>query len=118
MVLALMSCANMGATNTTLTNVGVTSYEVAGASLTQAYNTEKMLFKAGTITVAQDSQFQLGVYADAVKCYKATGDAAAIALSVTDAASKATAIEKFNSLNAQLPALVANVVAFIQSVQK
>jgi hypothetical protein len=118
MLCFIAGCAGLGATNTTATNVGVASYESAGVTLAQAYNTEKMLFKAGTITAVQDSQFQLGVYTDAFNCYKAIGSSAVAVITATDATSKATATAKFNSLNAQLPALITNVLTFIQGVSK
>ena len=120
MLLALVACAAItpGATNTTATNVGVTSYEAAGASLTQAFNLEKALLKAGAITADQDKDFQLGPYAKAVNCYKAIGSEAVSVLTATDALSQGTAQDKFNALNAQLPGLIANVTNFIQEVSK
>jgi hypothetical protein len=110
----IAGCASLGATNTTSTNVGVAAYETAGVTLAQAYNTEKALLKAGTISAAQDSAFQLGVYTKAVTCYKAIGDAAVAVLTTTDSTSQ----DKFNSLNAQLPALITDVTNFITEVSK
>jgi hypothetical protein len=114
----IAGCASMGATNTTATNVGVASYESTGVILAQAFNTEKALLKAGTITADQDRDFQLGVYTKAVTCYKAIGAAAVTVLTVTDASGKSTAQSKFDSLNAELPALVAAVTTFISGVTK
>jgi hypothetical protein len=118
LLMLVVSCANMGATNTTSTNIAVTSYEAAGITLTQAYNLEKALFKAGTITAEQDAEFQLGPYTKAVTCYRAIGSAAVTILTATDQNSKATAQDKFTTLNAQLPTLLTNVLTFIQEVQK
>ena len=117
-LLLISSCAWMGATNTTATNIAVTTYESAGATLKQAYNTEKMLLKAGTITAAQDEDFQLGVYTKAYTCYKALGSALSVVITTTDSTAKATAQEKIAALNAQLPGLVADVLAFIKEVKK
>ena len=117
LLLALVACAGFGATNTSVTNIGVTSYETAGVTLTQAFNLEKALLKAGKITAAQDSEFQLGVYTDAVNCYKAIGSAAVAVITATDTTSKATATDKFNALSAQLPTMLANVLTFIQGVK-
>jgi hypothetical protein len=113
-----VGCAGMGATNTTATNVMVTSYEATGATLTQAFNVEKMLLTSGVITPEQDAQFQLGVYTDAFNCYRAIGSAAVAVLTATDSAGKTTAMEKFNALKAQLPDLITKVLTFIQEVQK
>jgi hypothetical protein len=115
-VLMLMACA--GATNTTPTNIGVTSYEAAGVTLTQAYNSEKMLLRAGTITAEQDKTFQLGVYKTAVDSYKALGIAAKAVLAAKDAVSKASAQDKFAALDAQLPLLIADVLKFLDEVKK
>jgi hypothetical protein len=103
--------------NTTPTNIGVTAYETSGAMLTQSYNSEKLLLATGAITAAQDSQFQLGVYKDAVDCYKALGSAAVAVLTATDSSGKTTATDKFNLLNAQLPGLISKVIVFIQDLQ-
>jgi hypothetical protein len=118
MLCFIAGCAGLGATNTTTTNVGVTAYETAGLALSQAYSTEKALLKAGTISAAQDSAFQLGAYTKAVTCYKAIGSAAVAVLTATDSTSKATAQNKFNALNAQLPGLIADVTNFITEVSK
>jgi len=111
-------CASMGATNTTSTNIGVTAYETAGATLTSAYNTEKAMLKAGIITLAQDSSFQTGVYAKAVTCYRGIGTAAIMVLTATDSNSKVTAQAKFDALNAQLPTLIADVTKFLTEVKR
>ena len=116
-VFLLIGCASMGATNTTATNTGVTAYETAGAALAQAYNSEKALLKAGKITAAQDSAFQLGPYTQAVDCYRAIGTAAIAVLTATDAGAKATAQGKFNALNAQLPGLILEVTKFVSEVK-
>jgi hypothetical protein len=117
-VFCLVGCSQLGATNTKPTNVAVTSYETIGVILTQAYTAEKAMCKSKMITPAQDKEFQLGVYAKAVAGYKAVGTAAVAVLTATDSASKKTAQEKFNELNAQLPGLIADVTKFIQEVQK
>lgn len=117
MLLALVACTSMGATNTSVTNVGVTSYEATGVLLAQAFSIEKALLKAGKITAAQDKNFQLGVYAKAVNGYKAVGAAAVAVLTATDTKSKTTAQDKFNTLNAQLPVLITAVTNFIQGVK-
>lgn len=118
LLLFVVSCASMGATNTTATNVGVTAYEMAGLSLTQAYTIEKSLFRAGKITAKQDSDFQLGPYTKAVSCYKAMGTVAVSVITATDSTAKASFQTKFNELNAQLPGLIADVMAFIETVNK
>ena len=110
----VVSCANMGASNTTATNVGVTAYEVMGATLTQAYNIEKSMLKAKVITAAQDKAFQTGVYAKAVNCYKAAGDAAIMVITATDSTTKTSAQARFEQLNSQLPALIADVMKFLE----
>ena len=114
--LMLLACA--GATNTTPINVAVTSYETAGIALAQAYSAEKALFKAGTITAQQDSDFQLGVYTKAVNCYKDIGVTAKALLSAKDDASKATLQAKFDLLSKDLPVLVADVLKFLDDVKK
>jgi hypothetical protein len=113
-VLLLAGCASMGATNTTSTNVGVTAYETAGATLTTAYNTEKALLKSGKITAEQDASFQMGPYKAAVDCYKAIGSAAVMVLVATDTSAKATAQAKLDALNKQLPGLLLQVTSFIE----
>jgi len=118
LVFIVVGCKNMGATNTTPTNVAVTSYEAAGNTLTQAYNLEKYLLRAGKITPEQDKEFQLGVYAKAVTCYKAVGTAAVAVLLAKDAVSKKTATDKFNTLSAQLPVLIDGVLKFLDSIKK
>lgn len=117
LLLTAFGCANMGATNTSATNVGVTSYEATGVLLTQAFNTEKALLKAGRITLDQDRTFQMGVYANAVNGYKAVGSAAVAVLTATDPTEKLTAQEKFNALSNQLPTLIEGVMKFIEGVK-
>ena len=110
-ILFLAGCAAW--TNQTTTNVGVTAYETAGSVLTSAYNTEKAMLKAGTITAAQDASFQMGPYKAAVDCYRAIGSAAVMVIIATDPSAKATAQAKFDALNTQLPGLITQVLAFI-----
>jgi hypothetical protein len=114
----LSSCAAIGGTNTTATNVAVTSYEAAGATLKQAFNTEKALFKAGAITAAQDASFQTGVYKKAYECYEGVNTAAIAASKATDALSKTTLQDKVTALLAVLPGLVTDVQNFISEVTK
>lgn len=116
MILALMACA--GATNTTPTNVAVTAYETAGVTLIQAYSTEKALLRAGAITAAQDSEFQLGVYTKAVDCYYQIGIAAKVILGTADVIAKAKAQADYDALMKELPGFVANVVAFLDTLKK
>ena len=117
LLVACNSCTQFGACNTTPTNIGVTSYEAAGAVLTQAYNTEKMLLATGKITAQQDADFQLGVYAKAVTCYKAMGNLAVVVIVTKDIVEQKNAQDKFNALNTQLPTLIANVLKFIEEVK-
>jgi hypothetical protein len=121
MALLCCSCAAItpGATNTTVPNVGVTSYEALGLTLTQAYNTEKALFKAGKITAEQDKEFQLGVYTTAYNCYQKIGLSLNIIFDVKESATnKETAQLDFKTLSSQLPTLIGQVTAYITAVSK
>ena len=61
LLLFVVSCASMGATNTTATNVGVTAYEMAGLSLTQAYTIEKTLFRPEKLQPNKTVTFNSGL---------------------------------------------------------
>lgn len=108
---ALVACSSMGATNTTSTNTAVTAFEGVGATLTAAYNTEKSMKAQGTITAAQDAQFQT-LYTQAYNGYQALGAAMQTALTATGA-SQTTAQATVTQLTATLPALLTAVTTFL-----
>jgi len=107
-----------GATNTTAPNIGVTSYESVGIILTQTFNAEKALLKAGKITASQDSAFQLGAYTKAYNCYQSIGKALNIIFDVkATVADKAGAQAIFQALSAELPGLLTEVQALIAGMK-
>ena len=111
-ILAFMAgCASMGATNTTQTNTAVTGFEAVGTTLTTLYSQEAAMVKAGTVTTAQDAQFQ-GLYKQAYNGYQALGSAMQLAITATGTA-QTNAQAEVTTLMTQLPVLVANVSNFV-----
>ena len=107
----LPGCSSMGATNTTNTNVAVTSFEGVGTTLKALHDTEASMVKSGTITAAQDAQFQI-LYADAYAGYKALGAAMSTALTATGA-SQQSAQATVVQLTGKLPGLISAVSNFL-----
>lgn len=113
--IALMAgCASMGATNSTSTNTAVTAFEGIGSTLTSVYNTEAAMVKAGTITAAQDNQFQ-GLYKQAYNGYQSLGAAMQMAITATGT-NQTNAQAQVTQLMTQLPTLVASVTNFMLSL--
>lgn len=110
----MIGCTSMGATNTTATNTAVTSFEAVGTTLGTLYNTEQSMLKAGTVTGAQDAQFQV-LYKQAYLGYQALGSAMQTAVTATGPA-QTNAQAQVTTLMASLPALVTNVATFVTSI--
>ena len=118
MILAIAGCAGTGATNTTATNVVVTSYESAGAVLSSAFNTEKTLRAKSLVTDAQHLQF-MALYKKAYDCYITIGDTLKIVVStISTTTQKTDAQTKVDALLTQLPPLISDIQKFIAEVSK
>jgi uncharacterized protein YcfL len=119
LLVMLAGCASTTgtATNTSATNVAVTTYEGFGITLTQAKATEESMYAAGQLTAAQHNSFQQGVYTQARNCYLDIQAAADSYLKATDPTVQTTQQAKFNALMGQLPALVGAVTKFISDAK-
>ena len=110
---SLAGCASTGS-NTTGTNVAVTTEEGVATTLVSIWNTEQAALKAGTITPAQDEQFQT-LFSATKNAYLLLNSATQTALTATGV-TQSNAVAQVTTLTAQFPTLLANLEAFLTSI--